>query len=166
MENHGERIADGDMWICNDPIIGTAHQPDVNLICPVFVDGELFCWVANASHKNDVGGTVPGSFCPNAQDAFFDPPCFPPFRIVEGNQIVPEMEALYRRCSRTPDNLSLDLRATIAGNHAARARMLSLVDKYGSRVVKGVMRRAARRQPAGVRSGAGDDPRRRPTPTA
>ena len=43
-------------------------------MCPVFVDGELFCWVANISHQNDIGGTVPGSFCPNAEDAFWDPP--------------------------------------------------------------------------------------------
>ena len=42
LENRGERVRDGDMWLCNDPIIGTAHQPDVGLICPVFVDGELF----------------------------------------------------------------------------------------------------------------------------
>jgi N-methylhydantoinase B len=142
LENRGERVRDGDMWLCNDPIIGTAHQPDVGLICPVFVGGELFCWVANIAHQNDIGGTVPGSFCPNAEDAFWDPPSFPPFKIVEDGQIVPDMEALYRRCSRTPENLSLDLRATIAGNNAARARILALVDKYGAEVVKGVMHRA------------------------
>jgi N-methylhydantoinase B len=142
LEHRGERVVDGDMWLCNDPIIGTAHQPDVGLMCPVFIDGEVFCWVANISHQNDIGGTVPGSFCPNAEDAFWDPPSYPPFKIVEGNQIVPDMEALYRRCSRTPENLSLDLRATIAGNNAARARILGLVEKYGKGVVKGVMRRA------------------------
>ncbi len=86
MEKHGEDIAEGDMWMCNDPWIGTAHQPDVNLLCPVFVEGKLFCWVVNAAHMNDVGGTVPGSFCPNAQDVYFDPPCFPPCRMVRGRR--------------------------------------------------------------------------------
>ena len=66
LEHRGERVRDGDMWLCNDPIIGTAHQPDVGLMCPVFVGEELFCWVANISHQNDIGGTVPGSFRPNA----------------------------------------------------------------------------------------------------
>ena len=129
------------MWLCNDPIIGTAHQPDVGLMCPVFIDGEVFCWVANICHQNDIGGTVPGSFCPNAVDAFWDPPSFPPFKIVEDGQIVSDMEALYRRASRTPENLSLDLRATIAGNRAAATRIRGLVEKYGKAVVKGVMRR-------------------------
>ena len=105
LEHRGERVRDGDMWLCNDPIIGTAHQPDVGLMCPVFIDGEVFCWVANISHQNDIGGTVPGSFCPNAMDAFWDPPSFPPFKIVEDGKIVSDMEALYRRCSRTPENL-------------------------------------------------------------
>lgn len=141
LEHRGERVRDGDMWLCNDPIVGTAHQPDVGLMCPVFIDGEVFCWVANICHQNDIGGTVPGSFCPNAMDAFWDPPSFPPFKIVEDGKIVPDMEALYRRCSRTPENLSLDLRATIAGNHAAATRIRGLVEKYGKAVVKGVMRR-------------------------
>jgi N-methylhydantoinase B len=141
MENRSERIADGDMWLCNDPIVGTAHQPDVGLMCPVFIDDELFCWVTNIVHQNDIGGTVPGSFCPNAADAFWDPPSFPPFKIVEHGEIVADMESLYRRCSRTPANLSLDLRASIAGNHAARKRIISLTEKYGKEVVKGVMRR-------------------------
>jgi len=141
LEHRGQRVRDGDMWLCNDPIIGTAHQPDVGLMCPVFVGEELFCWVANICHQNDIGGTVPGSFCPNAVDAFWDPPSFPPFKIVEEGRIVSDMEELYRRCSRTPENLSLDLRATIAGNHAAATRIKALVAKYGPDVVKGVMRR-------------------------
>lgn len=141
LEHRGERVRDGDMWLCNDPIIGTAHQPDVGLMCPVFIDGEVFCWVANICHQNDIGGTVPGSFCPNAVDAFWDPPSFPPFKIVEDGQIVSDMEALYRRASRTPENLSLDLRATIAGNRAAATRIRGLVERYAKAVVKGVMRR-------------------------
>ena len=141
MERHGDAVRDGDMWLCNDPIVGTAHQPDVGLLCPVFVHGKLFCWVGNIAHQNDIGGTVPGSFCPNAQDVFWDPPSYPPFRIVKDGRIDPELEAIYRRSSRTPEALSLDLRATIAGNLAAKARVLTLVQRYGEDVVKGVMRR-------------------------
>jgi N-methylhydantoinase B len=140
IEHHGTRIAPGDMWLVNDPWIGTAHQPDVNLLCPVFIDDELFCWVGNNAHQNDVGGTLPGSFCPNAQDIYYDPICIPPIRIVKNDEIDPELEALYRRQSRTPISLALDLRASIAGNHTARERILRLVERYGKDTVKGVMR--------------------------
>jgi len=37
--------------------------------------------------------------------------------------------------------VALDLRAQIAGNTAARARVLKLIERYGARVVKGVMKR-------------------------
>jgi N-methylhydantoinase B len=140
IEQHGSRIRPGDMWLVNDPWIGTAHQPDVNLMCPVFVDDELFCWVANNAHQNDVGGTLPGSFCPNAQDIYYDPICLPPLRIVKDDEIDPEIEALYRRQSRTPISLALDLRASIAGNNTARDKVLRLVERYGKDTVKGVMR--------------------------
>jgi N-methylhydantoinase B len=141
LEQRGDEVREGDMWLCNDPIIGTAHQPDVCLMCPVFHEGELFCWVANVCHQNDIGGIVPGSFCPNAEDIFSDPPSFPPIRIVRDDRIDGDLEAVYRRASRTPVNLSLDLRATVAGNLAARKRILALVGQYGPAVVKGTMHR-------------------------
>lgn len=140
VENRGDDIKPGDMWLVNDPWVGTAHQPDVNLLCPVFKDDELFCWVANNVHQNDIGGTVPGSFCTNAQDIYYDPVVIPPVRIVKGDQIDPDIESFYRRQSRTPVNLALDLRACIAGNNTARARVHSLIERYGGSTVKGVMR--------------------------
>jgi N-methylhydantoinase B len=139
MERRGQDIRPGDMWLVNDPWIGTAHQPDVNLMCPVFVGDELFCWVANNVHQNDIGGSVPGSFCTNALDIFYDPICIPPVRIVQDDRINRDIEDLYRRQSRTPVNLALDLRACVAGNHAARARILGLTERYGAATVHGVM---------------------------
>lgn len=139
VEQRGSDIRPGDMWLVNDPWIGTAHQPDVNLLCPVFVDGKLFCWVANNVHQNDIGGTVPGSFCTNAQDIFFDPVVIPPCRIVRDSEIQRDIEDFYRRQSRTPINLALDLRACVAGNNAAMNRILGMVERYGPSTVKGVM---------------------------
>lgn len=141
IEKRGADIRPGDMWLVNDPWVGTAHQPDVNLLCPVFWEGKLFCWVANNVHQNDIGGTVPGSFCTNAKDIFYDPIVIPPVRIVKNDEIDPDIEAFYRRQSRTPFNLALDLRACIAGNNAARQRVLGLIERYGADTVKGVMHR-------------------------
>jgi N-methylhydantoinase B len=43
--------------------------------------------------------------------------------------------------SRLPDAVALDLRAQIAGNNTAKARILTLIRRYGADVVKGVMRK-------------------------
>jgi N-methylhydantoinase B len=138
-ENPG--IQDGDMFIANDPWIGAAHQQDVMMICPVFHEGELFCWITNCLHQYDVGGVTPGSFCIPARDVYDEGILIPPTKIVERGTLRADIEAIYLRSSRRPDMVALDLRAQIAGNVAARDRVKRLIERYGAGVVKGVMKR-------------------------
>lgn len=134
-------IRDGDMFLTNDPWIGTTHQSDVVVACPVFVDGRLYCWVANVMHQWDLGGTAPGGFNPMAEDVYWEVPCFPPIKVVEGGQIRRDVEELYVRNSRLPDLVALDLRSQITGCNIARDRILSLVERYGASTVKATMRK-------------------------
>lgn len=141
LENRSEDpgIEAGDMFLQNDPWIGAPHQPDVALLCPVFHDGELFCWVSNVMHQNDIGGSVPGSFCQNAETIFEDPTPIPPIKIMEDNSLREDMVDYYARHSRQPEHLKLDLRAGIAANNLAKRRIKDLIDNYGADVVKTVM---------------------------
>lgn len=143
LENRSENpgIRDGDMFLANDPWVGAAHQMDVMLMCPVFHEGELFCWVTNCLHQYDVGGIQPSSFCANARDAYDEGILIPPVKIIENNTIRADIEALYLRASRRPDMVGLDFRAQMAGNQIAKARIERLIARYGARVVKGVMKK-------------------------
>jgi N-methylhydantoinase B len=143
LENRSEKpgIHDGDMFLTNDPWIGTTHQPDVVIACPVFVEGKLFCWVSNTLHQWDLGGTAPGGFNPMAEDCFWEVPCYPPVKIVEGGEIRRDIEELYTRNSRLPDLVALDLRSQVTGCNVARDRILSLIDRYGATTVKATMRK-------------------------
>jgi len=134
-------IRAGDMFLSNDPWVGAAHQMDVTLLTPVFWDGKLFCWITNVLHQYDVGGITPGSFCPNARDAFDEGILMPPVKIVEGGELRRDIEAVYLRASRKPYLVALDLRAQIAGNNTAKRRLEGLMQRYSPEVVKGVMRR-------------------------
>lgn len=134
-------IRDGDMFFANDPWVGTTHQQDAAMICPVFWEGRVFCWVANLLHFADVGGTTPGSFCPEARDVFEEPVPTPPIRMVEDGRIRADLEDQFLRRSRMPDLCALDLRAVVAGNTVAKRRITALLERYGPQVVKGVMRR-------------------------
>ena len=104
LENRSDNpgIADGDMFLANDPWVGAAHQMDVMLLCPVFWEGELFCWVTNCLHQYDIGGITPGSFCPSARDAFDEGILMPPIKIVENDEIRRDIEEVYLRSSRKP----------------------------------------------------------------
>lgn len=143
LENRSENpgIEEGDIFIMNDPWVGTTHQQDVGFLCPVFHEGELFCWVTNAAHQYDVGGITPGSFCPSATSVFDEPTPLPPIKLVEGGTVRRDVEEMYLRGSRAPYLLGLDMRAQIAGNVAARSRVERLIERYGADTVKGVMRR-------------------------
>lgn len=143
-------IDPGDMFLSNDPWIVSPHQPDVGIVAPVFHEGEIFCWVANMMHHVDVGGVDPGSFCVSAEDIFDDPPCLPPMKIVAGGEISAEREAIFRRTSRMPDQVAMDLRAGIAGNNVAVERVEDLIDQYGAATVKGSMRKLIRDGEAAV----------------
>lgn len=143
LENRSDNpgIGEGDMFLANDPWVGAAHQQDVMLICPVFWEGELFCWVTNCLHQYDIGGITPGSFCPAAESAFDEGILIPPVKIIEKGEIRRDIEELYLRASRKPELVALDFRAQMAGNIAARTRILELIRRYGAKVVKGVMKR-------------------------
>lgn len=134
-------IRDGDMFLTNDPWIGTTHQSDVVVACPVFVDGRLYCWVANVMHQWDLGGTAPGGFNPMAEDVYWEVPCFPPIKVVEEGRLRRDVEELYVRNSRLPELVALDLRSQITGCNVARTRILGLVERYGAATVKATMRK-------------------------
>jgi len=134
-------INEGDMFLSNDPWIGSSHQSDVQITCPVFWEGRIFCWVANALHQYDIGGNTPGSFCADARDVFDEPVPIPPIKLIERGAIRRDLERMYLRHSRQPQLVALDLRAQIAGNLVARNRVQGFIRRYGAATVKAAMRR-------------------------
>jgi N-methylhydantoinase B len=143
LENRAENpgIGEGDVYLSNDPFVGAPHQPDTSLLGPVFVDGRLFCWVANTLHYSDVGGSMPGSFCIDAQDTWAEPLSWPPVKLVEDGRVRREIEDLFARQSRLPHALLMDLRAARAALDATQKRIQALIDRYGAETVKAVMQR-------------------------
>ena len=137
-------IEEGDIYLQNDPYIGTAHQLDVELYAPVFWDRKLFCWVFSNCHVGDIGGSNPGSFCPEAPDIYHEPIPMPPLRLARGDSVQEDIFQMVVRQSRTPSQLNLQLRSQIAGLRATKSRLVELLEEHGPRVVKGAMRRIIR----------------------
>lgn len=134
-------VGEGDIYCGNDPWIGACHQMDVLIAKPIFVDGKLFAWVANAGHQYDMGGVVPGGWPQKAEDVFSDPVSLPPFKLVEKGIMRKDLEAMYVRQSRMPDLVALDLRAQLAGVNFASDQLIALCNQFGAGTVKAAMRR-------------------------
>src|SRR5215217_5584281 len=109
LENRSENpgIAEGDLFLSNDPWIHSNHQNDVSVLQPIFYDGKLFCWTLATVHQVDVGGINPGSFCFNAPDSFSEGFFFSAIKIVEGGELRRDMEDLFlrERLSELPDGV-------------------------------------------------------------
>jgi len=137
-----KQIADGDMFLCNDPWVGGAtHQNDVAIIAPIFHEGELFAWTGVMAHQIDLGGAAPGSWTPRAQDVFMESLPTPPVRLVRDFEIQDDVADVYLRRSRMPQVVALDMRAKIGANKVGRERIEELLTKYGADAVKATMRR-------------------------
>lgn len=134
-------IREGDIFLHSDPYVGAAHQMDVSVYAPVFVEGRLFAWVLNVCHARDIGGTQPGSWVVDAQDMFWESTPIPPMRIAANDILLRDAEEMYLRKSRSPAFCALELRSQVAGVLSAKSRLKLLIDRYGADVVKGVMHR-------------------------
>ncbi|KAB2384825.1 hydantoinase B/oxoprolinase family protein [Actinomadura montaniterrae] len=135
-------IADGDMFLCNDPWVGGGlHQNDVLITQPIFVGDELFGWTAAVCHEPDLGGPNPGSGSTSADDVFGESLPTPPVRVVHGFEIQRDVADVWVRRSRVPHIVGLDLRAKVGANLTGRRRLLDTIEKYGADTVKAVMRR-------------------------
>jgi N-methylhydantoinase B len=135
-------IAEGDMFLCNDPWVGGGpHQNDVALLAPIFIGGELFSWSVAVAHQVDVGGVTPGSWSVRAEDVFWESLPTPPVKIVKGGVLQADVEDVYLRRSRLPQLVALDLRAKIGANKVAAQEIVKLAVRYGADTVKTVMKR-------------------------
>lgn len=141
LENRGANpgIEPGDIFVSNDCLIAGSHQMDIGIYAPVFVDDELFCWVFNACHARDVGGTEPGGFCVAGKDIYWDPPMVRALKLADRNGIRADVEDTLLRFSRIPQVFALELRSQIAGINRARTRVEELAASYGAGTVKATM---------------------------
>jgi len=136
-----ERFADNpginedDQFILNDPYIATVHGPDLQLLAPVFYEGEILAWAGAASHQTDIGGIDPGSMCVSATEVFQEGFLTPGLKMVEGGVIRRDVEDTFRNMIRTPDLGLLDVRAKIAANNVVKTRLCEMADRYGASVV-------------------------------
>ena len=132
-------IADGDVFIINDPYIAAEHQNDVQFCAPFFHDGQFVAWIGCMAHQVDLGGMDAGSWCPTATDTFQEGLRIPPGRIVREGKLNRELWNIITDNSRMPFTVSNDMTAFLAGLKVAGERLHELCDRYGAGVVAGVM---------------------------
>ena len=120
----------GDVWIVNDPYRGGTHLPDITLVSPLDIDGDILAYAVTRAHHSDVGGMRPGSMPADSTDVYQEGIVIPPLRL--GDDVL----ELILANVRTPAIRRGDLRAQTAANRLAGRRLEELVERRGRDVVE------------------------------
>jgi N-methylhydantoinase B len=121
----------GDVFVVNDPFAGGTHLPDVTLVSPVAVAGEILGYAVSRAHHADVGGMTPGSMPAGATEIYQEGIRLPPVRLVDGGDLVDDVFDLILANVRNPSERRADVRAQIAANERASDRVADLLDEHG-----------------------------------
>src|SRR4028118_2034331 len=153
----------GDVFAINDPYSGGTHLPDIILVSPISHEGDIVGYAVTRAHHSDVGGMRPGSMPSDSREIFQEGIIIPPVRLVRGGEYVADVLDLLLANVRTPGLRRGDLRAQIAANNIAEARVEELIERRGRETVlaafEEVVLYAERRAPP-----ARARPHRRPPP--
>jgi N-methylhydantoinase B len=139
------QLVHGDIVMLNDPFAGGTHLPDITLVAPVFVVGEVprkprrsrkssalkpDFYVASRAHHADVGGTYAGSMglC---REIYQEGLRIPPVKLVRAGKTDPDVLALLLNNVRTPKEREGDLGAQIAACRTGEIRLRELCSRYG-----------------------------------
>jgi len=125
----------GDVFAINDPYSGGTHLPDITLVSPVALEGELVGYAVTRAHHSDVGGMGPGSMPSDSREIYQEGIIIPPVRLVRGGEYVQDVLDILLANVRTPDLRRGDLRAQIAANNIAEERIGELVERRGKEIV-------------------------------
>ena len=129
----------GDAFVLNDPFRGGTHLPDITVVSPIHVDGELAGYSASRAHHADVGGRIPGSMPADSHTLEEEGVVIEPCRLVRGGELDREVLESITSRMRGPRQRVADLRAQLAANRTGAARMAELAERHGLDLVRRAM---------------------------
>ncbi len=127
---------EGDVVIHNHPYYGASHSPDIAILMPIFVDGELVGYSANTAHHLDIGAATPGIVI-DIPDVFAEGMLFAGVKLYDKGV---RNEAVWQYLganSRMAKQLQDDLNAQIASARLGEKRFIELIRTHGKDTVLG-----------------------------
>jgi N-methylhydantoinase B len=156
-ELHGDSVADGDIFIVNDPYNGGGlHAQDVFIHVPIFAEGQLVAWVGTSAHMVDMGGMVPGSFSTSATDVYQEAFRVPPVRLYRRGEEQVDIWAIFRNNVRMANVVEMDMRSLISGANVVKDQLSKLIRDNGRAIFSDAMKALSDLTEAEVRRRIGD----------
>jgi len=134
-----DELKDGDCFVVNDPFTTGTHISDTTIYSPIVIDGDLIAFAVVTAHWIDIGGKMPGGWCPDSTDVYQEGICF------SHEQLAHEWrrdEQLFKFIStnvRYPRPLIGDIQSQISACRQGSDRVKRLCSKYGTDTVIAAM---------------------------
>ena len=119
---------EGDIYITNDPWMGTGHLNDFVLTTPCFRRGRIVGMFSCTSHLTDIGGIGTG---PDATDVHMEGLYIPMLKLADRGRIDNTLMAMVRRNTREPVECEGDVYSLAACNEVGCVRLVEMMDEFG-----------------------------------
>jgi len=128
-----DRYEDGDVCITNDPYSGAVatHTPDIHIWKPVFVEGELVCFVAGHIHNTDMGGAVPATLSRTLTEIHQEGIRIPPTKIIRAGAMDEALIRIMNLNVRVPEQNWGDFNAQLASVAVGERKVKEIVARFG-----------------------------------
>jgi len=125
----------GDVYVTNDPWLGTGHLFDYVVVTPVFAaDGSgpdtaarLIALFASTCHTIDVGGI---GFSADARSVYEEGTCIPHLKLVAGGRLNEDVLAIIEANSRNPVEARGDILSLVSSNDVGAARLTEMMAEF------------------------------------
>ncbi|SFE53115.1 hydantoinase B/oxoprolinase family protein [Alteribacillus iranensis] len=131
LEDFGDDINPGDVFLVNDPYRGGTHFSDTRVVLPVFDGDKLIAFMQTNGHWADMGGSTPGSFDVNAKDHFGEGMRIPPVRIYSEGEYLKDTVNLLVSNMRVPEERVGDLKSQVEAAKVGERQLHGMIEKYG-----------------------------------
>ncbi len=118
----------GDIYITNDPWMGTGHLNDFVLTTPAFHKGKLVGLFSCTSHLMDIGGI---GFGPDGTDVFMEGLYIPLLKLADQGQLNETLMAMIRANTRLPIDTEGDVYSLAACNDVGCERLSEMMEEFG-----------------------------------
>ena len=122
-----QNMADGDVYITNDPWEGTGHLHDITMVTPSFHKGALVGFFACTAHIVDIGGR---GFGADAQSVYEEGLYIPIMKFADKGAVDETLVRIIRGNVREPDQLIGDIYALANCNEIGHRRLIEMMQEF------------------------------------
>ena len=123
-----DQMAEGDIYMTNDPWLASGHLNDFLLLMPAFYQGRVIGFTSCTSHLVDLGGQGMG---PEGSDIYDEGLLIPPCKLLDRGVINALLMDIVRANSREPVANEGDIYALIACCETGVRRLTGMMQEFG-----------------------------------